>query len=104
MRAKDKITKGLKTLDDLRAAHDKDVIIPNLIRAAIQRLVDSGDAWAYEADFMKLVNPGISTTDISRFRDQFEAHWAAMPSTNGKSSMRRVWFASKKAAAEWKAK
>jgi|SRR6266404_6062155 len=93
-----------KTLDDLRAAHDKDVIVPNTIKAALARLADSGDAWAYEGDFMKLVSPGISTTDISRFRDQFEDHWAVMPSTNGKSSVRRVWFASKKAAAEWKAK
>ncbi len=91
-----------KTIADLRAAHDKKVMIPNRIRAAIAAVTTSGDEWAYESDFMNLVKPAISSQDIAKFREQFLDFWAEMPATNGKSSIRRVWFATKKAADEWK--
>lgn len=91
-----------KTIADLRALHDKSVVMPNRINAAIAALAATGDSWAYEADFMKLAKPPIGAQDISKWREQFTDFWAEMPSTNGKSQIRRVWFATKKAADEWK--
>src|SRR5208282_6094699 len=93
--------KPKKTLADLHAAHDKSVMIPNRIRAALAALLASGDDWAYEPDFMALTKPGISSIDISKYRDQFKDYWAEMPSTN-KSRVARVWFPSKKLADKWK--
>jgi hypothetical protein len=94
--------KPKKTLADLRAAHDKAVMIPNRIREALEILAKSGDDWVYEVDFLALTKPGISTIDASKFRNGFEDWWADMPATNGKSSVKRVWFASKKLCAQWK--
>lgn len=91
-----------KTLDDLRATHDRTVVVPNRIRLAITALKDSGDQWAYESDFMQLVKPPIGTTDIARYREQFTDFWAELPGTNGKSSIRRAWFPTKELAAKWK--
>jgi hypothetical protein len=91
-----------KTIADLRAVHDKTVVVPNRIRAALAALAASSDAWAYEQDFIRLSKPPIACMDISRYRDQFTDFWADTPGTNGKSSVRRVWFASKKLADEWK--
>ncbi len=91
-----------KTLADLSAAHDKNVMIPNRIRQAIAIIGASGDDWIYEQDFLALTKPGISTTDIAKFRGQFTDFWSDMPAVNGKSSVRRVWFASKALAKKWK--
>jgi hypothetical protein len=89
-----------KTLADLRATHDKNVVIPNRIKGALAKMAASGSEWEYESDFLKL--SAVSTTDISRFREQFADFWAELPSTNGKSTMRRAWFATKKLADSWK--
>jgi hypothetical protein len=97
-----KPTKKGKTLGDLAALHDKKVLIPNRIRAALKILADSGDDWIYEADFLQLTKPGLSPPDVAKYRDQFADFWAEMPATNGKSTMRRVWFASVKLANNWK--
>ncbi|MGO8847258.1 MAG: hypothetical protein ACLQFI_18370 [Methylocella sp.] len=91
-----------KTLTDLRAIHDRSVVVPNRIRACIAALVASGNEWAYEGDFMSLVKPPISGTDISKYREQFTDFWADMPAMNGKSHVRRAWFATKKLADKWK--
>jgi hypothetical protein len=91
-----------KTLADLRAIHDRDVVVPNKIKAAIAQLVASGDEWAYEHDFMKLLVPNISQTDMGKYRDQFRDFWVDMPSMHGKSGVRRVWFATAKLAAAWR--
>lgn len=91
-----------KTLADLRAVHDKSVVIPNRIRAAITKMaLDGPENWLYEVDFMKLANVGV--IDMRDFREAFKDFWAEMPATNGKSTARRVWFATKKAADAWKA-
>ena len=92
-----------QTLADLSAAHDKKVIVPNRIRAAIETIKAKGFDWVYEGDFIKLAVPPISGTDISRFRDQFADFWADTPPVNGKSTARKVWFASKALCAKWKA-
>ena len=66
-----------KTLADFRAAHDKDFIVPNRMRAAIKAL--GNDGWEYETEFMKLA--GISTTDLSAYRDQFADFQAVATTT-----------------------
>ena len=86
------MTTSKKTIADLRAIHDKSVVIPNRIRAALAALKASGDAWAYELDFIKLAKPPVGGQDIAKFREQFADYWAEMPSINVKSSTRRVWF------------
>jgi|SRR5579863_10419228 len=92
-----------RTLADLSAAHDKKVMIPNRIRAAIAALASTGNDWVYELDFIKLALPPISGSDISKFRGQFPDFWAETPPVNGKSSSRKVWFATKALCAKWKA-
>jgi hypothetical protein len=89
-----------KTLADLRAVHDKNVVVPTRIKAALIKMAESGTEWEYEGDFVKLT--GLGQVDFSRFRDRFADFWAELPSTNGKSSTRRAWFATKKLADAWK--
>jgi hypothetical protein len=91
-----------KTMADLRAAHDRTVIVPNRIREALAALKASGDVWTYEADFQALMKPPIANGDISRYRDGFADFWAELPSTGGKIRAKRVWFATKAAADQWK--
>lgn len=84
-----------RTLTDFRAAHDKNVIVPNKIRAALEEMLkEHPENWAYEAEFMK--RAGLSQTDIGMFRDQFSEH---IVETSGKNA-KRVWFASAKVAAK----
>jgi hypothetical protein len=95
------MTPTSKRLADLHALHDKAVIIPNRIRAAIAALAKSGDDWAYEKEFVALTKPSISNVDIAKSRDAFTDFWAALPTTR-QSSTHRVWFATKKLADKWK--
>lgn len=90
-----------KTIAALRAIHDKSIVIPNRIRGAIAALKASGDDWAYETDFIRMAKPPIGTHDIARFRDEFAAHWADMPSVDGKKSARKVWFATPAGKKAW---
>jgi hypothetical protein len=84
-----------RTLADFRAAHDKNVIVPSKIRAALAEMEkEHAENWSYEADLIK--RAGISQTDMSMFRDQFAEH---IVETSGKTS-KRVWFASAKVAAK----
>lgn len=78
-------------IDDFRAAHDPDFIVPNRIREGLVKL---GDSWAYEVDFLKLC--ALSTTQLSLYREQFEEFYV---STGGKSS-KRVWAGTKGFAAK----
>ena len=70
------MTTEKRTLADLSAIHDKNVMIPNRIKQALAALAVSGNDWTYEADFIKDAKPPISATDISRFRGQFADFWA----------------------------
>lgn len=90
-----------KTIADLRAVHDRSVVVPNRIKSAIAVLAASDDSWAYEIDFLKLAKPPIGSQDIAKFRDQFADYWAEMPGINGKAQIRRVWFATTEAKKEW---
>lgn len=89
------------TLGDLRALHDRSVIVPNRIREALALLRKSGRAWMYETDFVGLVKPAIGNTDMSKYRAQFERFWTETPATNGKSSVRKVWFATEALRNQW---
>lgn len=95
--------KNGKTLDDLRAIHDRSVVVPNRIRAAIAKLAEEGwENWAYDSDFVKLLTPGIAPKDLSDYRDQFADFWAVMPATNGQRDAKKAWFATTDAADIWK--
>jgi hypothetical protein len=97
-----KAPQAKKTLADLRAIHDRNVVVPNKIKAALAKMVESGDEFAYEKDFMQLCQPPMSQIDISQYRDNFSDFWATLPSLSGKSTPRRVWFATKKLADAWR--
>lgn len=56
-----------KSLADFRAVHDKSFVVPNKIKAGLEKL--GNDGWEYEADFIKLC--GLNINDFGRFRDQF---------------------------------
>jgi hypothetical protein len=80
-----------KSIADFRASHDKNFIVPLKIREALKKI---GDGWEYESDLMKIA--GLSTTDLARFRDQFESH---IVMTTGKNP-KRVWCGTEKLAAQ----
>lgn len=92
-----------KTLADLRAVHDKAVVIPNRIKSAIDKLAAvSWQEWAYESDFKLLTEPRLCDKDLSDYREQFKEFWALLPSSNGKRDAKKVWFATERALCEWK--
>ena len=95
------MNKPKKTINDLRALHDKSVVIPNRIKGALAALKASGDVWAYEADLMALAKPPISTTDFARYREGFADYWVEVPAAQGRNATRRVWFATAAAKKSW---
>lgn len=97
------MAKAKRSLADLSAVHDRKVVVPNKIKTALAALAASGDDWMYESDFAKLTVPAISNTDMGKYRDSFVDFWDVMKPTDGKSSARRVWFATKALAEKWKA-
>jgi hypothetical protein len=84
-----------KNLDAFRSVHDKNVTIPNKIRAGLTALkkAEGAEAWEYEGEFVK--RAGIAQTDLGAFRSQFEDH---IVETKGKSA-KRVWFVDAETAA-----
>lgn len=80
-----------KDVEAFRQLHDKNFRIPKIIKDA---LVDLGDSWEYEAEFMK--RSGISSTDVATFRDQFADHWFEVR-THTRNS-KRVWCGTVKLA------
>jgi hypothetical protein len=85
-----------RTLNDFRAAHDRDVIVPRKIKDALATMAKKHrEHFEYESDFVKLA--GISQTDLGAFREQFADHVVVTANVHGKSS-KRVWFATAAAA------
>ena len=80
-----------RTKDEFRAAHDKSFIVPKKIREGLDLL---GDGWEYEVEFMRRCS--LSTTDLSRYRDEFEDY---IVNTGGKNP-KRVWTGSVEFAVE----
>lgn len=92
-----------RTLADFRAAHDQSVIIPNKIRAALAQLqAEGGDEnWEYESDFLR--RAGVANSIIGQYRDQFAAHIASVRISSNGSGFKRIWIATTKAAAKFRA-
>lgn len=83
-----------KSIADFRAAHDKNFIVPQKIRAALTKIADG---WEYESDFIRLA--GITQTDVGAFREQFAQH---VVETRGHNN-RRVWAGTEKLADQLRA-
>lgn len=88
------MSKPKKDLSAFRAAHDRSVIVPNKIRAALAELekTEGSEGWEYEAEFIRRAK--LSQSDIGAYRDGFLAYVVETPGNKGK----RVWFATAKAA------
>lgn len=84
-------TKKGKDLQAFRSLHDKSYVVPQKINAA---LVELGDSWEYEAEFMKRCQ--ISSTDLARYREQFEEFFLEARGIN--KGVKRVWCGTKKFA------
>jgi hypothetical protein len=78
-----------RSLDDFRAAHDKNYIVPAKVKAALESI---GDGWEYQVDFLRIA--GLSTTDLAAFRDQFEDHIVVTKGSNPKL----IWVGNVKTA------
>lgn len=87
-----------RTLADFRDAHDRDVIVPKKMRAALETIAKVGpEHFEYEQDFIKLAS--ISQGEITKYRGQFEAHIVETPAAHGKT-VKRVYFGNPKVAAK----
>lgn len=82
------ISKG-NDLSAFRAAHDRAFIIPERIKKALAAL---GEAWEYEADFIKRVGTG--NHELAAFRDQFADYWVEVRAM-GQKNPKRAWSGSK---------
>lgn len=76
-------TKG-RSLAEFRQVYDKDLIVPQKIKAALKGL---GGSWLYEQEFVKAA--GVSTADLSNYRDQFADYVV-----NIRRSSKRAWAGS----------
>ncbi len=86
-----------KTLSDWQAAHDKNVLVPNRIRAAFEKMKAAGEDWHYEQDFERLADVG--HLDMVKFREQFAKHIVQSTAVRGKA-VKIGWFADPKVAAK----
>lgn len=77
-----------KSLADFKAAHDKNFIVPEKIKAGLAKL--GNDGWEYEVEFGKMA--GVGTNDIAKFREQFGEYVLLVKSEKRE---RRVWAGSK---------
>lgn len=83
-----------KSLNDFRAAHDKNVIVPDKIRKALAAMLKEGpENYEYEAEFIR--RAGVSQTDMGTFRAQFEDYIVNVATER---APKRVWFADPKVA------
>ncbi len=90
--AKPKARNKSHSKDDFRKAHDKTFIVPKKITEGIKSLGKEG--WAYEREFLAICS--LSTTDMARFRDEFEEFIVKTP---GKAP-KRIWAGSTEFAEE----
>lgn len=97
-----------RTLATFKAKHDSATVIPNKIRAALDRMKKDGgpEAYAYEQQdpdggipFAKMADVG--GVHMAQYRKQFADHIVVIRQDIGsKRAPRRVWFATIKAALE----
>ena len=84
-----------KSLAEFQQTYDKRVIVPRKIEDALKRL-DQG--WETEMEFMK--GAGVSNVELAEFRDNYADYIVVVASATGSPNRKRIWFGSKKAAAE----
>lgn len=90
-----------RTLADFKSSHDKDVIIPRKIQAAIDTAAKVGpEHYIYESELIAQL--GLSQSDFGKYKGQFEKHIVPVDYENGKrlSSAKRAWFPNVKLAAK----
>ena len=86
-----------RTAAQFRALHDKTVIVPNKIRAALKKLIDVGpEHFAYDEEFRQLC--GLQAAELAAYRDQFKRHWFMTAGLTKSSNQKRVWFGDAKVA------
>ena len=86
-----------RTVADYRAAHDKDVIIPNKIRAGLARLLAIGpEHYADNEEFRALC--GVQAAELATYRNQFARNWFIVAGTNRSKTPKRIWFGNPKVA------
>jgi hypothetical protein len=76
-----KVGRGLV---EFRSTHDKSFIVPQKIKAGLQKL---GEGWEYEMAFAKIA--GVSLGDLSAFRSLFDEHIVIVDRT------KRAWAGTK---------
>lgn len=87
-----------RTIADFKASHDRETVVTNKVRAALEALANIGpEHYEYEGDFIKLAK--ISQSDIAGAREskEFKPFIADAPAVHGKTA-RRVWCGSIKTA------
>lgn len=88
-----------KTIADLRNAHDKKVVNPRRVEAALAAMLRDGkENYEYEAEFLKLAS--LAQKDITDVRKVFAKHVVVATGLNSKKASRNVWFADAKVAAK----
>lgn len=96
--AKETVKPKARTAADFRAAHDKDVIVPNKVRAALAKLLEIGpEHFEYDEGFRALC--GVQAAELANYRNKFAQHWFLTPGTSGGKGTKRVWFGNAKVAA-----
>lgn len=96
-KAKSKVKPKARTAADFRAAHDRDTVIPNKIRAGLAKLLEVGpEHYEYDDGFRALC--GLQAAELSNYRNQFAHNWFIAPKT-GPTPEKRVWFGNAKVAA-----
>ncbi len=84
------VSKVGKSLAEFKQTYDKDTIVPQKIRDALEQL---GEGWEYEAPFAKLA--GISMTDMGTYREQFADYIVYL-----RRDAKKVWAGTKKLAVQ----
>jgi len=76
-----------KSVAEFRAQYDKSFIVPRRVNECLKRM---GTTWEYEVNFAQAA--GVSTADLSNFRDQYADHIVNL------KEGRRIWAGTRKLA------
>jgi len=87
-----------RTVADFKAAHDRDTIVVNKIRAGLQKLLDIGpEHYEYSESFRAIC--GLQARDLADYKDRFADHWFKAAGHGSGKDGKVVWFGSAKVAA-----
>jgi hypothetical protein len=87
-----------RTVADFKAAHDRDTIIPNKIRAGLAKLLEMGpEHYEYAEQFRALC--GLQSAELAQYKGLFKRHWfVAQSMSSGGAREKQVWFGDAKVA------